>query len=256
MQKNMKSILKKFAVIALVLGAALVPASAFATTATATGIQGEVLIQKAGSQDWAPVTADTALATGDSLKTREGSCALTYADQATFMVEKNTTLTVEERADANDIKLLLGKIKGKVNHEKVTNQPFVVTTPAAVATVRGTEVDFGFNDNGELTVDLHNGNIQVVNEGVEMTLDLGGKKSITIKYDKEANVIRIKNECGSDGPVKFNLLGTEYASDPCDEKEIDLSTAEQGTNIPGIDNNPDDPENPDEGREPMSEFNA
>ena len=84
---------------------------------------------------------------------------------------------IEERADAQDIKLLLGKIKGKVNKQNAA-QPFVVTTPAAVATVRGTEVDFGFNAEGQLTVDLHNGNIGLVNDAAEMNLDLGGNKLV------------------------------------------------------------------------------
>lgn len=251
----MKILSKSFWTLAVAAGALLLSPNAYAVSAVAQQIQGEVLVQKAGSQDWNAVTTDTQLASGDSIRTREGSCSLVYADQATFTVEANTTLTVQETAEKNDISLLLGKIKGQVNKEKV-QQPFVVTTPAAVATVRGTNVDFAFNEEGQLTVDLHNGAIQVINEDVDMKLDLDGKKSITVKYDKEANVIRIKNECGSDGEVKFSLLGSEYAQAPCEEKEIDLSTAEQGTNIPGLDNDPDNLENPDEGREPMSEFNA
>ena len=187
------------------------------------------------------------LASGDSIKTRKGTCNLVYGDQATFKVEENTSLTVEETPTAQDLKLLLGNIKGKVNHEKVT-LPFEVVTPAAVATVRGTEVDFSFNDQGQLTVDLHNGKIQVVNEDAQLKLDLDGGKSITILYDKEANIIRVKNGCSSNGAVSFNLLGAEYSEKPCEEKEVSLSTAEQGTDIPGINNDPDNPDNPDEGR--------
>ena len=170
-----------------------------------------------------------------------------FRSQATFTMDENTSLTLEETPTAQDLRLLLGKIKGKVNHEKAT-LPFEVVTPAAVATVRGTEVDFGFNDQGQLTVDLHNGKIQVVNADAQMTLDIDGKKSITIQYNKEANTIRIKNECGSDGIVKFNMLGAEYAESPCEEREISLSTAEQGTTNPNTNNNPGNPENPDEGR--------
>ena len=227
--------------------ALLIPQNAHAVSATAQLIQGEVLVAKAGAPDaWAAISSDTLLQSGDSVKTKQGSCTLTYSDQATFSVEPNTTLTVEESADKQDIKLLLGKIKGKVNHEKAEH-PFVVSTPAAVATVRGTEVDFGFNENGEMTLDLHNGKIQVINEDAELTVDLDGKKSLTIKYDKEANILHVKNECGSDGIVKFNVLGTEYAESPCESKEMDLSTSEQGTNIPGTPNTPDEPEQPDEG---------
>jgi len=243
---------KSLRVLALASFAAFMPQNAFALSAVVSQIQGEVLVQKAGvAEPWNTITQDTALQSGDSVKTRAGSCLLVYSDQATFSVDQNTTLTLEERADAQDIKLLLGKIKGKVTKQKA-EQPFVVTTPAAVSTVRGTEVDFAFNDQGQLTVDLHNGQIQVVNEDAQMQLDLDGNKSITIQYDKEANILRIKNECGSDGPVKFNVLGAEYSENPCEEKEVDLSTSEQGTTVPDINNNPDRLENLDEGREPIS----
>jgi hypothetical protein len=243
----MKTTSKNFWVLGLAASLMLLSPNADASSAIASQIQGEVLVQKAGTANWAAVTQDTALASGDSVQTKQGSCSLVYSDQATFAVEPNTTLTVEERADANDIKLLLGKIKGKVDKQNV-EQPFVVTTPAAVATVRGTDVDFSFNENGELIVDLHNGNIQVLNEDAEMLVELEGKKSITVKYDKMANVIRIKNECGSDGQVKFNILGAEYSESPCSEREFSLATAAIETEIPGT--TPDGPEGeqPDEGR--------
>ena len=253
----MKTLSQTFWILALASFAALVPQNAYAVSATAQQVTGEVLVAKAATPDtWEAITADTVLASGDSIKTRTGTCSLVYSDQATFAVEANTTLTLEERADAEDIKLLLGKIKGKVNHQNAT-QPFVVTTPAAVATVRGTEVDFGFNDQGELTVDLHNGNIQVVNDAAELQLDLGGKKTIKVKYDKEANAIHILNNCDSDGDITFNVLGADYTAKPCESKDVDLSTAEEGTQIPKTNtNDPEDLENPDEGREPSTEFNA
>lgn len=252
----MKTISKSFWILALAGCSALVSENAYALSAVASQIQGEVLVQRAGSQDWTAVTTDTPLQSGDSVRTREGGCSLVYADQASFTVDKNTTLTVEERPDAQDIKLLLGKIKGKVDKQSA-QQPFVVTTPAAVATVRGTEVDFGFNDQGELTVDLHNGQIQMVNDGAGLTFDLDGKKSVTIFYDKEANILRVKNDCGSESSISFSVLGTEYSASPCEEKEVDLSTSEQGTTIPDTTgNDPDDPENPDEGREPISPTGA
>ena len=250
----MKMLVKNFCFFAFTAFAVLSTSNGYAASAVAQQIQGEVLVQKAGAapESWTAVTTDTPLATGDSLRTKEGNCSLVYSDQATFSVEKNTTLTVAEKPETNDISLLLGKIRGKVNHDKA-DHPFVVTTPAAVATVRGTEVDFSFNEEGQLLVDLHNGKIQVVNDDAELKVDLEGKKSITIKYDKESGLLRVKNECGSDGVVTFNMLGNEYAENPCEEKEVSLSTAEQGTNTPETNNGtPDNPENPDEGREPIS----
>ena len=245
--KNIFSrITKNLWLVALV---AFLPQNAYALSATANNVQGEVMVHKSSAAEgvWENIAQDTALASGDSIKTGKGTCTLTYSDQATFDVQENTSLTLEEKPEAQDITLLLGKIRGKINHQNA-KQPFEVVTPAAVATVRGTEVDFSFNEQGQLTADLHNGNIQLINEDAELKLDLEGKKSVTVTYDKEANVIRIKNECGSDGVVKFNVLGTEYAENPCEEKEISLATAEKGNEIPPTGNDPDNPENPDEGR--------
>ncbi len=253
----MRSFTQNFWILAIAAFVILIPKNAYAVSAAVQQVTGEVLVAKAADPEtWATITGDTQLATGDSVKTRTGTCSIVYSDQATFSVDPNTMLIIQERSDAQDIQLLLGKIKGKVNHQNAT-QPFVVTTPAAVATVRGTEVDFSYNDEGQLTVDLHDGNIQVVNDAAEMTLDLGGKKSITIKFDKEANIIHIRNECNSDGEVKFSVLGTDYAESPCDEKEVNLSTAEEGTQIPKDEKDAEDElENPDDLREPSTEFNA
>ncbi len=250
------SITKNFWILAVVALSAIAPQNAYALSAVAQQIQGEVLVHKAtGAADsWDAVTQDTTLASGDSIKTKKGTCALVYSDQATFTLDENTSLTVEETPAAQDLKLLLGKIRGKVNHQNAT-QPFQVVTPAAVSTVRGTEVDFGFNDQGQLTIDLHNGKIQVVNDDADMNVDLDGKKSITVKYDKEANVIHIKNECGSDGPVIFNVFGAEYAENPCEEKEVSLATSENGTTPPDTNTSSDDPGNPDEGRRVTDKIN-
>ena len=243
MKNILNQVTKSLCLLAL---AAFLSQNAYALSASANKVQGEVMVLKAGAAEgaWTAITQDTALANGDSLKTGKGTCTLAYSDQATFDLQENTNLTLQEKPEAQDINLLLGKIRGKVNHQNA-KQPFEVVTPAAVATVRGTEVDFGFNDQGQFTADLHNGNIQIINEDAELKLDLDGKKSITVKYDKDANTIRIKNECTSDGPVKFNVLGTEYAESPCDEKEVSLSTAEKGNDVPGTDLN--------QGREPLSE---
>jgi hypothetical protein len=242
------------AMIAVFLGIA--PQNAQALTAVAQNIQGDVLLHKAGTGPdvWEAIKADTPLNTGDSIKTRKGSCVLVYSDQATFAMQENTALSVEEKADAQDIKLDIGKILGKVNKDKVT-KPFQVVTPAAVAAVRGTEVDFGFNDQGQMTVDLHNGKIQVLNDQAQMKLDLAGKKQITVKYDKVTNIISLQNDCSSDGVLTFSVLGTEYSVKPCEEHTVDLATA-TGPNGPPNTNTDDpgkkDPNDPNEGREPVS----
>lgn len=256
MKMLVQMISKHFWVVALVALTLVAPQQAYALSVAVQQVQGEVSVQKAGAaaDAWQIITADAVLESGDSLKTTNGTCALVYSDQATFLVEANTSLTIEERPTAQDIKLLLGKIKGKIDKNRA-EQPFTVTTPAAVASVRGTEVDFSFNDEGDLAVDLHNGKIDVINDDAEMKLELEGKKSITVKFDKEANLIRVKNDCGSDGPVTFSVLGASYSGNPCEEKEVTLSTSSEGQTVPETDPTQIITENIDEGREPISEVN-
>ncbi len=246
MKKFLKSSKKWTFFAVFFLGAAVLPAgTAFGgALANLEMIQGEVMIHAAGAapETWQPATANTPLNNGDSVKTANGSCAIVYSDQATISLQPNTTVTVQEKSDSQDILLSLGKLGMKVNKEKST-KPFQVVTPTAVGAVRGTEVDFDFNKDGQLTVDLHDGNLHVYNDEAGMALDLAGGNKIKINYNADAGILKIQNDCGSKGIVSFSVLGTEYAESPCEEKEIDLSTGEGETKPletpPG-----DNPENP------------
>ena len=254
-----------FVVIMALVG--MFPQTAHAFSATAQQIQGDVLVHKVGTDPdaWEAIKTDTPLSSGDSIKTRKGGCVLAYSDQATFVMQENTSLMVEEKAESQNIELSIGKILGKVNHPKVT-KPFEISTPAAVAAVRGTEVDFGFNDDGQMTVDLHNGKIQVLNDQAQMSLGLEGKKQIKVKFDKETNTISVQNECGSDGAVTFSALGSDFSLKPCEEHTVDLTTASgpsntldtdtddpgKKSNDPNENNSPNDNNDPNQGREPIS----
>jgi hypothetical protein len=235
------------------IGSFLLTQPVYAVSASVGSINGEVMLHKASApaDSWEALKQDSPLESGDTIKTQKGTCVVNYTDQAAFTLDENTTLTITEKTDAQDLTLLLGKIKGKVNKQKA-EQPFRVNTPAAVATVRGTEVDFSFNDKGELLVDLHNGKIQVVNDVAELKLDLEGKKSVTVHFDDELNKISLRNECGSEGPVSFSILGADYAAKPCEETEVELATAGGEDQNVQTNDGPDSYENIDEGREPIS----
>lgn len=227
------------------------PLCAFAApVATVEQIQGEVSVHTAGAaaDAWTPITQNTPVNSGDSVKTAAGTCALVYTDQATFNLEANTSLTVQEQAGTQDISLLLGRVNGKVDHTKVT-KPFQVVTPTAVAAVRGTDVSFDFNDQGQLTIDLHNGGpLQVYNDQAEMNIDLDtkeGPKKITVAYDPKTGIMTIKNNCDSKGNVVCAMLGKEFSVKPCDEEVINPETA-GGENTPPDVPPGDDPEIPDE----------
>lgn len=223
--------------------------------ATVTQIQGEVFIQKAGSapDQWQAISQDTAVDNGDSVKTGNGTSTLSYADQADFRLEPNTSITLDQKDATQDINLKLGMLKAKINKQK-TIKPFQVVTPTAVGAVRGTEVDFGYNEVGELTIDLHNdGPVQLVNEEAAMELELTDGKKISIIYDKENGKLTVKNDCNSSGDVNFSILGQSFSVPPCGETTADveaLETAAGAGELVTTDPPTDESENtPNEGEE-------
>lgn len=254
-----QSFKKHFIVLgAMVMASALVVSSAWAEPiASAEQVQGEVYVHTAGSaaDAWQAITASTALSSGDSLKTKAGSCQLTYKDQATFAVDANTEIMVTDQPQSQQIDLILGSLKGKVNHDKVTKE-FHVATPTAVAAVRGTDVNFAYNNEGKLTVDLNDGGpVQVVNDTAGLNIDLDtkeGKKTITIAYDEKTGTLTIKNNCDSHGNVICSVLGKEFSVIPCGEETITPETA-TGGDTPPVPPTSDDPNPPNENTPPSSE---
>lgn len=220
-----------------------------APVATIENPQGEVFIHSADdtTDTWKPVSQSTPVNSGDTVKTKNGSCALTYGEQASFQVDANTSFVVRDQDASQDIELTLGNLKGKVNKGKVA-KPFQVVTPAAVAAVRGTDVDFGYNENGELTVDLHNqGPVQVINSDAEMELELANDKKIKLKYDTDQGTLNLcygvnamfahpkdkdgkplpvpdtNANCGYTGSITFKFKGKEHTLNACDCEELDLA---------------------------------
>lgn len=244
----MKKGFLKLALLSLAL-AFYAPSGAWAdAVATLKEIQGEVSVQPAGSapETWNAVTQETALNNGDSVKTGNGSCLLAYSNQAEFRVQPNTSLTIQEQTDTQDINLKLGALKAKVNKAMVV-KPFQVVTPTAVGAVRGTEVDFDFNDQGQLTVDLHDdGPVQVYNDEAGMDLELENGNKITVKYNKETGELVVTNSCDSASKINFSILGKEYSADKCQAVTVTAGTA-GGANEPPNTDDPDKEGPPDEG---------
>ena len=84
------------------------------------------------------------LHSGDTLKTGDGSCRLVINGSSTLWIEPQTTLKISTalhniKDKSNDIRLDLpmGRLKVQLSKLK-TGSTFEVTTPTAVATVRGT----------------------------------------------------------------------------------------------------------------------
>lgn len=231
-----KGLLQSIFFTVLIALAAFAASNSYAdTVATVKEVQGEVFIQPAGSpvETWNAIAQDTAVNNGDSVKTGNGSCLLAYSNQAEFRVQPNTSLTIQEQTDTQDINLKLGSLKAKIIKEKVI-KPFQVVTPTAVAAVRGTDVDFDFNDQGQLTIDLHNdGPVQVYNDEAGMDLELPDGNKVTVQYNKETGELVVTNSCDSASTINFSILGKEYSADKCQAVTVVAGTAAGANEPPG-----------------------
>jgi hypothetical protein len=224
-------------------------APARASAAAVEQIKGEVFLQLAGSapEAWIPVNQARPLTSGDSIRTgANGTCAVVYADQATIRLDPNTTITIQDSLETQDILLRLGNIRANVNSQKAV-KPFHFVTPTAISAVRGTNVDFGFNEDGLLTIDLHNGNVLVFNDEKELEFELGGGKKVAIYYDYATGALQFKNDCVSSGDVEFIFRGKTYTTKPCDEILTEVATAAGGDEFPNTPTDDDSELVPDEG---------
>jgi len=120
------------------------------TTALVIAVEGDVLVVREAS------TAETVLAVGDLLnqqdvvKALNGSAMIKFADDSRLLLKANSTIRMASlqfydpsQLVNTRIELLKGRVKAQV--KKITNQnsSYQISTPAAVAAVRGTEFRVG-----------------------------------------------------------------------------------------------------------------
>jgi hypothetical protein len=87
------------------------------------------------------------------------------------------------------------------------------------------------------------------------TLELDEDAIISVTYNPTQGLVTILNECASKKSCHLKILGNEYTIQPCKSQVVLLSTAEEGQNTPETPEK-DEPENTDEGREPISSIKA
>ena len=106
-----------------------------------------------------------------------------------------------------------------------------------------------------LTVKTGNGTFAVPGDRVT-AVDAGNGNKLEITYDLKAAVITVKEICGSTSPVdiEVEVLQVVVTVDPCKEKNILLSTADEGTQVLDTLEKLQSDENLDDLREPMTDF--
>jgi hypothetical protein len=150
--------------IGLILLALLLQSAAAAdAVARITRIDGSVSVLKAGSEQWRDAKPSMALGVGDQLYTREESFAeirysvgtiLRMDEKTKITVEASSEKTVKTRSAVGDIWVNMKKLMSR-------GKEFQVTTPTAVASIRGTVFRMSSAADSTSVVSVFDGKVSV-----------------------------------------------------------------------------------------------
>ncbi len=116
---------------------------------TLTGVAGTVEVMKRGATDWVQATNDMKISSGDQLNTGiDGKATLNFENTVTD-VKPLTQFTVGRAMESDkeyttEMFLSVGKLVTKADKNSGKLNKFSVTTPSAVAGIRGTTQEIGY----------------------------------------------------------------------------------------------------------------
>ncbi len=125
-------------------------------------VRGEVEVQRRGSANWVKATSGMAVNPGDQINTGiDGTASVVFKNSSTA-VEPLTQFVIgrtfeDARAVTTELFLQAGKVISKVDPKSAKPNRFTVTTPTAVAGVRGTEQECSFNKGFGTQVKIRDG---------------------------------------------------------------------------------------------------
>ena len=136
-------------------------------------VAGPVQVKRAAGGDFAPAAAQTALDSGDVLKTGPGGRAVVVfldgskmqvKESATFAVESHSAKKVAVKIDVGTLQFWIKKVAQR--------RAYQMRTPTAVASVRGTEGEIDVAPNGATEFVLFSGSLGITDaHGVEVRLE-------------------------------------------------------------------------------------
>ncbi len=125
-------------------------------------VEGEVDYLIAAEANWLEARTGLELSSGDRLRTGpDSSAVLRFAAGHTADMSQNSLITVNEaEEDKTDIGMFNGKLRSRVR-EMERGESYSVTTPQAVAAVRGTEFEVTVREN-ETLVNVISGRVEAM----------------------------------------------------------------------------------------------
>ena len=133
-------------------------------------LKGLVMVKPVGSRKYIPAYKGQMLKNGEWLKTKEGVfVAIVFLDGSNIKIQQQTEVKISSyRMTAKELKTNLEMSKGQA-WSNVADQgaggEFTITTPTAVASVKGTEFDLEYDiDKGETTLIVLAGEVEFAGE--------------------------------------------------------------------------------------------
>lgn len=120
---------------------------------------------KKPTTDWLQTKPATQLETADQLRTGDKSIAVVrFVDGSSLRVRENTTITIfadkKDRGLIKKTKIDVGKMRFDVEKQQDEDE-FIITTPTAVATIRGTSGFVNVDENGQTLLVVETGIVDV-----------------------------------------------------------------------------------------------
>lgn len=169
----------KFAVAAFAVLGSVLP-SAAEIFPRASSPEGSVIARKAGEEirfididAWRTVEVNQDLLAGDVLRTNAtGNLALLFADDTQMRMGRNTALLVKKIGQDSDSQLSLqsGIIWARA---KRGGSGLTIETPAATAAIRGTDWTLRVTGNGDTTLSVLEGSVELKNAQGSVTVNQG-----------------------------------------------------------------------------------
>lgn len=193
----MKNILRSFlGGIAAVVLAVVAQAADLAPGALSAGtVKGDVTYKLAGTSEYMPLTAGTAIPQGATIKTGAGSIAVVvFASGSTASIRPDSEVEItkfeqeaftgplpkdsEPSVSNTQLKLVNGKVVSKVSKLKKGSE-FVVNSPVGAAGVRGTTFQVEYNaTTGAYTVSVIEGEVVTTVSGVTASIKANEQGSL------------------------------------------------------------------------------
>ena len=133
-------------------------------------LKGLVMVKPVGSRKYIPAYKGQMLKNGEWVKTKEGVfVAIVFLDGSNIKIQQQTEIKISSyRMTAKDLKTNLEMSKGQA-WSNVADQgaggEFTITTPTAVASVKGTEFDLKYDiERGETTLIVFDGEVEFAGE--------------------------------------------------------------------------------------------